>query len=129
MLITFVRRNRSSMGETIIGVFNIVWGLWLLNPYWDTFQYPHYSVLSLVTSEYMWGFLVLVLGFFTVLFSVKHMFRPRKVLMLINMVLWGFVSMSTALSLIDVVDMVSYGAISFLSFWHYMRLFILKGEA
>jgi hypothetical protein len=31
------------------------WGLWLLNPAWDTFGNPQYAMLAAVASEQSWG--------------------------------------------------------------------------
>lgn len=33
----------------------LVWGLWLLAPWWDTFANPQYRALALIMPEQLWG--------------------------------------------------------------------------
>lgn len=33
----------------------LVWGLWLLNPAWKTFNLPQYAVLKELMDEWAWG--------------------------------------------------------------------------
>lgn len=46
----------------VLGVYTILWGLWVVNPFWTVFtQAPLYAALDL-GGEYLWGGIVLATG-------------------------------------------------------------------
>ena len=39
-----------------LGIYTILWGLWVANPFWDVFSTaPLYSQLSSIAPEVFWG--------------------------------------------------------------------------
>jgi hypothetical protein len=61
----------------ILGIFTVLWGLWLANPFWTVFtQAALYSVLSSVAPEWFWGCLAIVCGSFTIYGAVRRRYRP-----------------------------------------------------
>lgn len=47
----------------VLGFYTIVWGLWLLSPFWPVFsQAPLYSAMMGIGSEYFWGSVAVTSG-------------------------------------------------------------------
>lgn len=47
----------------VLGIYTIVWGLWIFNPFWDVFTVsPLYSTMAGIGSEYIWGMIAIVSG-------------------------------------------------------------------
>ena len=47
----------------ILGVYTVVWGLWILNPFWDVFaSAPLYSQMAHIANEYVWGGIAITAG-------------------------------------------------------------------
>jgi len=47
----------------VLGLYTILWGLWVVNPFWTVFtQAGLYSALAMSGGEYIWGGLVLAAG-------------------------------------------------------------------
>lgn len=47
----------------ILGVYTIVWGLWILSPFWTVFsQAPLYAALAHIAAEWVWGAIAVVAG-------------------------------------------------------------------
>jgi hypothetical protein len=57
----------------ITGLYTLLWGLWVINPYWEVFsRAPLFNALNSVAPEYVWGFIALVTGTFMVWGVLKH---------------------------------------------------------
>jgi hypothetical protein len=47
----------------VLGLYTIVWGLWVVSPFWTVFtQAGLYSALAMNGGEYVWGGIVLIAG-------------------------------------------------------------------
>lgn len=47
----------------LLGIYTVVWGLWIANPFWDVFATaPLFSAMANVASEYVWGGIAIVAG-------------------------------------------------------------------
>ena len=47
----------------ILGIFTIVWGLWVASPFWTVFtQAPLYAVMARLGDEVLWGFWAVING-------------------------------------------------------------------
>jgi hypothetical protein len=48
---------------TVIGLYTIIWGFWLINPWWNVFNSaPLYSELDRFMSEWLWGLNAILAG-------------------------------------------------------------------
>lgn len=47
---------------TILGLTLLTWGLWVMNPYVDTFESPFYSVMKEAAVEPVWATLFIIAG-------------------------------------------------------------------
>lgn len=47
----------------VLGIYTIVWGLWILNPLFTVFtQAPLYSAMQAIAPEYVWGSIAVAAG-------------------------------------------------------------------
>lgn len=47
----------------ILGVYTVLWGLWVVNPFWSVFaRAPLYSVMATIAPEWAWGCFALFCG-------------------------------------------------------------------
>ena len=61
---------------SILGIYTILWGLWVANPFWDVFSTaPLYSQLSSIAPEVFWGTLAIVIGIITMYGVVRPSYR------------------------------------------------------
>lgn len=61
----------------ILGVYTVVWGLWVANPFWSVFgQAKLFSTLALVAPEPFWGTIAIICGIVTVIGALKRSYRP-----------------------------------------------------
>lgn len=56
----------------ILGLFTVLWGAWVLSPFWTVFtQAPLYVQMAEVASEPVWGLFAIGSGLFTIRGAVK----------------------------------------------------------
>lgn len=60
----------------ILGVYTVVWGIWLAVPFWSVFDTaPLYSALAQLAPELFWGSLAICCGLVTTYGAVKRRHR------------------------------------------------------
>lgn len=61
----------------ILGIYTIVWGVWVANPFWSVFsQAELYGVLATVAPEWFWGCLAIVVGSICTYGAIKRRYGP-----------------------------------------------------
>lgn len=61
----------------ILGIYTVVWGLWVANPFSDAFDNAVvYHSLASHFPEYFWGLVAVAVGLVTVYGAVKRKYRP-----------------------------------------------------
>jgi hypothetical protein len=62
---------------SIMGVFTVLWGLWVANPMWAVFtQAPIFHIMAFLAPEWAWGIAAILVGI-TMLWGVfKMQYRP-----------------------------------------------------
>jgi hypothetical protein len=61
----------------LLGIYTVLWGLWVANPFWDVFSTaPLFSVLSTTAPEVFWGCLAIFCGCITIYGAYKRRYRP-----------------------------------------------------
>lgn len=66
----------------LLGIYTVVWGFWVANPFWTVFtQAPLYHVLAttsfwIIPPEIFWGSVAIVCGCITTYGAVKRYYRP-----------------------------------------------------
>lgn len=79
-------RPINKAASAILGLFSILWGFWVANPWWEVFDSAQvYHVLNWLAPEWLWGTVPLVLGFLMLIGMKKGKFK-----FLTRGVLFGF---------------------------------------
>lgn len=60
-LATAMLRPVNPTAIILLGVFTIIWGVWVGNPFWAVFSSPLYSLMTFL-PEAVWGFISVVAG-------------------------------------------------------------------
>jgi hypothetical protein len=61
----------------LLGIFTVVWGVWVANPFWTVFtQAQMYSVLSSLAPEVFWGSVAIFCGLVICWGAFKRHYRP-----------------------------------------------------
>lgn len=61
----------------ILGVYTVLWGLWVANPFTNVFGHAAlYSVLAMVAPSLFWGCLAITCGTITIVGAVTRRYRP-----------------------------------------------------
>lgn len=51
----------------LLGIYTVVWGIWLANPFWDVFSTaPLFSAMKAIGPEYVWGGIAIAAGITTI---------------------------------------------------------------
>jgi hypothetical protein len=62
--------------SVILGVYTILWGLWVVNPLWSVFvRAPLYSVMASLAPEWAWGCFALLCGSVMAYGATKRSYR------------------------------------------------------
>lgn len=55
---------------SILGMFSLLWGVWVINPWWTVFDNAHiFDFMTVLMPEWVWGALAILVGC-TMLFGV-----------------------------------------------------------
>lgn len=61
----------------VLGIYTVVWGLWVSNPFWNVFaQSPLYAKMATFMPEWAWGILAITMGAITVYGAIKRRYGP-----------------------------------------------------
>jgi hypothetical protein len=78
----------------IMGVYTVLWGFWVGNPFWSTFdESKQYDWLAQVMPEEGWGLVAIVVGAIMCYGVVRNSFRSLSAGSLVGTVYWGTVAM------------------------------------
>jgi hypothetical protein len=62
--------------SVILGVYTVLWGLWVVNPFWSVFaRAPLYSVMASLAPEWAWGCFALFCGGMMIYGATNRSFR------------------------------------------------------
>jgi hypothetical protein len=105
----------------VLGIYTILWGLWVVNPFWTVFTHsPLYSVLS-IGGEYVWGGIVLASG----LLITRGATKPSYLNLILGSAV-GFLTWLTIGIFYLLGDWASTGGITALTFATYSLLVYLN---
>jgi len=111
-LIVALLRPINGTGVIILGVYTLVWGLWVASPFWTVFTKAElYGALATIAPEMFWGCLAIACGL-TIILGVHH--RSIKALMTASLVgawHWSMISFLYFLG-----DIANTGGITSLTF-------------
>ena len=71
-ILTVLLRPLSRGVTVVIAAYTIVWGFWVVNPFWQVFDTaPLYSGLSSVAPEWAWGAFAIICGLASMMTAVS----------------------------------------------------------
>ncbi|HWT40999.1 MAG TPA: hypothetical protein VN081_07100 [Dongiaceae bacterium] len=57
----------------ILGIYTVVWGIWVSNPLWEVFSHaPLYMKMAAFMPEWAWGVLAIIMGGITIYGAVRR---------------------------------------------------------
>lgn len=67
----------SQVVTALLGIYTIVWGLWVANPFWDTFTHAelYSALLQFCPFEWVWGTFAIIAGVLTLFGLMRHLER------------------------------------------------------
>lgn len=121
----FLFYRQYEIGDILLGILGILWGLWVANPLMDTLALESYAGFISVVPEWVWGIGMLVLGIFTLTAAVcKHRYYFRAITLLLNVLIWSFISFQFLMGAPANTGFVVYLVVALDSVWAYLRLTI-----
>lgn len=77
----------------IMGIYTILWGLWLLSPFWRVFEESkQFDWLAQVMPEWAWGTVAISVGAVMTYGVMRNSFRSLSIGSLIGAVYWGLIA-------------------------------------
>ena len=59
----------------LLGIYTVVWGLWIANPWWDVFPTATlYSQMALIAPEWVWGGIAIAAGIVVIIGAMVRSF-------------------------------------------------------
>lgn len=84
--------NRSAIA--IIGVFSILWGFWVGNPFWGVFDQAQLYSFMMFLPEWVWGGAAIAVGLIILYGVFRDTYRPLHNGALTGFYFWLFCSFS-----------------------------------
>ncbi len=123
----FLFYRQYEIGDILLGIMGLLWGLWVLNPFMTTFELASYLAFNQVLPEWLWGLAVATLGLVTIIAAVcktEYVFRATTLLM--NVFIWFFIATQFFLSEPSNTGVVVYFVTSLGAIWLYLRFTIFE---
>lgn len=106
----------------VLGLYTILWGLWVVNPFWTVFTLSGlYSALATFGGEYFWGGIVLVSGLLITRGAIKPSYMNLTVGSAVGFIIWLIVGIFYMFG-----NWASTGGITALAFSTYSLLIYLN---
>lgn len=81
-------------GSILLGLYTILWGFWISNPWWDVFDRAElYSGMQDLAPEWLWGAAAVAASIVTLYGAIKPSYRSFTIGALILAWHWGMVSL------------------------------------
>jgi hypothetical protein len=102
----------------VLGVYTIIWGLWIINPFWTVFTTASvYSAMMSIAPEWFWGGVAIISGMFVTRGALKPSFRNLQLGAFIGFFHWLVIGI-----LYFVGDWMNTGGITAITFATYSAL-------
>lgn len=65
---------------SIMGVYTVLWGIWVASPFWDAFERAEaFSIMAHVAPEHVWGVVALIVGCIMIRGVMKRSYRALTI--------------------------------------------------
>lgn len=80
---------------SIMGVFTLLWGFWVANPFWDVFTTaPLFHFMAALAPEWVWGGAALIVGMIMMYGIIKMSYRSLLRGAQVGFYFWIFASIN-----------------------------------
>jgi hypothetical protein len=77
----------------IMGVYTVLWGVWVGNPFWSTFnESKQFDWLAKVAPEWAWGVIAMCVGIVMCYGVIRNSFRSLSTGSMIGTLYWGLIA-------------------------------------
>lgn len=88
-------RPLNTAAISILGVFSVLWGIWVGNPFWSVFRQAEiFEVMAAVLPEWAWGSIAFVVGSIMIYGVKEQKYHALKNGALAGFYFWLFASIS-----------------------------------
>lgn len=120
-------RSDFHMIEGQNAVAAIVWGIVLLNPYWETFDnvFAYWAMAKLpypMGSEVVWGAIMFMLGALHLICASLSQWRIRRITMLLLASAWAFIATMLGVANISEPKPFMYAIFALSAIWSFWRI-------
>lgn len=122
-LIYLLRNSDPDFAELLSGLLGFFWGLWLLNPAWDSFSSTvSFAAMAAIAPEEYWGAAIMVGGMFQMYVVLQGDFVPRMAAALGAIGTWALIASMIAVSNFAATGTVVYSGITLIQVWACWRV-------
>lgn len=120
---TIDRKSCGKMVELFVSLEILLWGLWVLSPFWDTFSSSAvFSGLKQVALEVVWGMVAAILGAIELILIHRGFQRVRQVITVINIFFFSLLAILYAIGNIQSTAALTYTIFAGMSLYSYISL-------
>lgn len=86
-------RPINTSGVIILGYYTLLWGIWLVMPWWSVFSTaPLFAIMAVLMPEWAWGTFAIAIGLGLIVATFKQHFISMTWVTLLTGWLWAAVS-------------------------------------
>lgn len=87
--------SEGALLEFFMAFLSLVWGLWLISPYWDTFSATSaFTIMAQLAPEWLWGSTMTAVGIFKMYTILAENHRAKHYAFLAALFVWACVAIS-----------------------------------
>lgn len=121
-LLRLVMRKQAEVSELLVSGIMFFWGVWLMNPFWDTFSLTVFEGFSRFGPEEIWGAVYGMVGLIGMVSAMTSKYKLRKAVIFLQIMLWAFVATAFVISTPETTAVPVYIMLSVVCFWLYIKL-------
>ena len=78
----------------LLSTYTSLWGIWVFNPYWDTFgRSKIYNSLNYIFPEWVWGLTIALIGLSSMAIVIHGCNKTLGLISKAGFILWGIITM------------------------------------
>lgn len=120
--------GHTEFAELWLGICHLVWGLWILSPFWSAFQLDVYQGFIAIAPEWVWGIASVSIGLYTIAALLCRVcfrtqsFWHRRAALFLNSFVWFSISFAFAQAAAVNSGQLIYFMLGLLSIWLTIRV-------
>jgi hypothetical protein len=87
--------SEGALTEFFLGIISLVWGLWVLSPWWNAFDgQVAFAVMQQIAPEWVWGCVMTIVGVLKVATILSEQPKAKQYVFLVSLFVWSCVAIS-----------------------------------